>query len=110
MNGITWILERVLAPVLEAMEAVIPQTKLVPLMLSYHINTGDPIHQAPLPCQRKVQELLKDILAKNIISPSKSRWAFPIVLGQKKDGSVHAVLCRLSQSKQGHKEECVPSA
>ena len=63
-------------------------------MLSHHINTGDaqPIRQAtrrvPLPCQGKVQELLEDMLAKNIISPSKSPWASPVVLVRKKDGSV----------------------
>jgi len=63
-------------------------------MLSHHINTGDaqPIRQAarrvPLPCQGKVQELLEDMLAKNIISPSKSPWASPVVLVRKKDESV----------------------
>ena len=62
-------------------------------VLSHHIETGDakPIHQqarrVPLPHRGSVQELLKDMLEKQVISPSKSPWASPIVLVRKKDGT-----------------------
>jgi len=63
-------------------------------VLSHHIDTGDapPIRQAacrvPMPCREKVQQLLQDMLSKKIISPSKSLWASPVVLIQRKDGSI----------------------
>ena len=62
-------------------------------VLSHHIETGDtkPIRQqalrVPLPHRCTVQELLKDMLEKQVISPSKSPWASPIVLVKKKDGT-----------------------
>ena len=40
-----------------------------------------------LPAKEKVRELLKDMVEKKVISPSKSAWASPIMLVQKKDGS-----------------------
>ena len=60
-------------------------------VLNHRIETGDakPIHQqarrVPLPHRGSVQELLKDMLEKQVISPSKSPWASPIVLVRKKD-------------------------
>ena len=63
-------------------------------VLSHHIDTGDapPIRQAtrrvPVPSREKVEQLLEDMLSKKIISPSKSPWASPVVLVQKKDGSI----------------------
>ena len=62
-------------------------------ILSHHIETGDvqPIRQhprrVPLPHRGTVQDLLKDMLEKKVISPSKSPWASPIVLVKKKDGT-----------------------
>ena len=62
-------------------------------ILSHHIETGDvqPIRQqarrVPLPHRRTVQDLLKGMLEKRVISPSKSPWALPIVLVKKKDGT-----------------------
>ena len=62
-------------------------------ILSHKIDTGDatPIRQqvrrVPLPQREKVQELLKDMMKKEVISPSKSPWASPVVLVTKKDGS-----------------------
>ena len=42
------------------------------------------------PQQREeVRKLLSDILARNIISPSKSPWASPVVLVKKKNGASH---------------------
>ena len=62
-------------------------------VLKHQIDTGraQPICQqarrVPLPHREKVQELLKDMLQKGVISPSKSPWASPIVLVKKKDGT-----------------------
>ena len=62
-------------------------------ILSHKIDTGDatPIRQqarrVPLPQREKVKELLKDMMKKEVISPSKSPWASPVVLVTKKDGS-----------------------
>ena len=62
-------------------------------ILRHTINTGNatPIRQQvrrmSLPAKEKVRKLLKDMTKKKVISPSKSPWASPIVLVQKKDGS-----------------------
>ena len=55
-------------------------------MLQHEIHTQDvsPIRQrfcrmSP-PERQEMQKLLSDMLAKNIISPSKSPWALPVVL------------------------------
>jgi len=56
------------------------------------INTGDaePIHQTPYRTAPKERELIreqvKEMLESKIISPSRSPWAFPIVLVKKKTG------------------------
>ena len=61
--------------------------------LKHSINTGNapPIRQpARQPCPSKRQEinqLLETMLKKDVIQPSSSPWASPIVLVQKKDGS-----------------------
>ena len=62
-------------------------------ILRHSIDTGNasPIRQqvrrTSLPGKEKVRELLKNMMQKKVISPSKSPWASPIVLVQKKDGS-----------------------
>ena len=62
-------------------------------ILRHSIDTGNasPIRQqvrrTSLPAKEKVRELLKNMMQKKVISPSKSPWALPIVLVQKKDGS-----------------------
>ena len=64
-------------------------------VLKHQIETGvaKPICQQArrvlLPHREKVHELLQDMLQRNIISPSKSPWASPIVLVKKKDGTTH---------------------
>ena len=45
------------------------------------------VRRMPLPAKEKVRQLLKDMMEKKMISPSKSPWASPIVMVQKKDGS-----------------------
>ena len=62
-------------------------------VLQHHIDTGTaaPIRQqarrVPLPSRETIHTLLQDMLSRDIISPSKSPWASPIVLVGKKDGS-----------------------
>ena len=62
-------------------------------VMQHHNDTGGaaPIRQkvrrVPLQCQETVQTLLKDMLDKGIISPSKSPWASLIVLVTTRDDS-----------------------
>ena len=62
-------------------------------VMKHYIDTNGvaPIRQqarrVPLPRRETVQTLLKEMLDKGIIAPSKSPWASPIVLVTKKDGS-----------------------
>ena len=60
-------------------------------VLQHCIDTKDASRQqarrVPSPRRETVQQLLKEMLNKGIISPSKSPWASPIVLVRKKDGS-----------------------
>ena len=62
-------------------------------VLQHEIYTGNvsPIRQRfrrMSPQKREeIQKLLSNMLAKNIISPSKSPWAPPVVLVKKKDGT-----------------------
>ena len=61
--------------------------------MHHGIDTGDhpPIQQAPrqvpFTIQRKVEEMVDDMLDKEVIQSSKSPWASPIVLVAKNDGS-----------------------
>ena len=61
--------------------------------IKHSIHTGDaqpirqPVRRVPL-CQRQeIQDLLTEMQAKDVIQPSRSPWASPVVLVQKKDGS-----------------------
>ena len=62
--------------------------------ITHSINTGDhePVRQPPrrLPfsLRSKVNELVQDMLTQGVIQPSRSPWASPVVLVEKKDGSV----------------------
>ncbi|MDA8031805.1 MAG: RNA-directed DNA polymerase, partial [Alphaproteobacteria bacterium] len=62
--------------------------------VQHQINTGDarPIRQRirriPPARRQEVSQLLQDMRCKGIIQPSTSPWASPIVLVQKKDGSI----------------------
>ena len=61
--------------------------------LQHHIDTGNarpikqPIRRIPPAKRKETQKLLQKMLEKDIIQPSSSPWASPIVLVQKKDGS-----------------------
>ena len=61
--------------------------------ITHSIDTGNhrPIHVPKYRVSFKdrsvVETHVKDMLRKNVIEPSKSPWAFPIVLLPKKDGS-----------------------
>ena len=61
--------------------------------LRHHIETGNspPVRQSVrriAPCRREeVKKLLNQMLEQEIIEPSSSPWASPVVLVQKKDGS-----------------------
>ena len=62
--------------------------------ITHSINTGDhePIRQPPrrLPfsLRSKTNELVQEMLKQGVIQPSRSPWASPVVLVEKKDGSV----------------------
>ena len=66
------------------------QTKLT----EHTINTGDiqpvrlPPYRIPQAYRVKVEEEIKEMLAHNIITPSSSGWAAPMVIVKKKDGSL----------------------
>lgn len=59
--------------------------------IKHEINTGDhpPIRSKPYRVsineQRRIQELIDEMVRTNIIRPSRSHWASPIVLVKKKD-------------------------
>ena len=62
-------------------------------VVTHHIDTGNahPIRQqvrrAPLAKREETQRLLNDMLQNDVIQPSSSPWASPVVLVQKHDGS-----------------------
>ena len=62
--------------------------------LQHCIHTGDatpvrqPVRRVSPHRRKEVQKLLQEMLEKRVIEPSTSSWASPIVLVQKKDGSV----------------------
>ena len=57
------------------------------------INTGDhppirqPYRRIPASRGEQAHQLVQDMLQKDVIQPSSSPWASPVVLVQKKDGS-----------------------
>ena len=62
-------------------------------VLHHNIDTGSaspirqPVRRLSLPAKEEVKKLLGEMLQKNVISPSTSPWASPIVLVRKKDES-----------------------
>ncbi|KAK6013646.1 hypothetical protein OSTOST_21035 [Ostertagia ostertagi] len=86
-------------------EQELTQTTLV----EHSIETGDamPIRQkarpVPLGTRVELRRILNDLQERKIIEPSKSSWASPIVLVQKKDGTLR--LCvdyrKLNQIQDG---------
>ena len=62
-------------------------------VVTHTVNTGDhpPIRQhprrTPFALRSQVTEMVKEMLDQQVIQPSSSPWASPIVLVEKKDGS-----------------------
>ena len=62
------------------------------------IDTGDAVpkkqaaRRIPFAVRQEVAEQLKSMLKSNVIQPSNSPWASPIVLVRKKDGTLLAEL------------------
>ena len=62
-------------------------------LVQHHIHTGNhlPIHQAPYPSAYKQRNIIQgqvgDMLNDDVIEPSNSPWAAPVVLVKKPDGS-----------------------
>ena len=63
-------------------------------LVSHSINTGDhppvrqPPRRTPFSLRQKVTEMVQQMLTQGIVCPSYSPWASPVVLVQKKDGSL----------------------
>ena len=79
-------------------------------VLQHQIDTGSamPIRQqarrVPLPRRETVRHLLQDMLSRDVISPSKSPWASPIVLVGKKDGSTRFCVDYRKVNEVTHKD------
>ena len=63
--------------------------------IKHSINTGNaapvrqPVRRIPPVRRKEVRKLLSDMLKKDVIQPSSSPWASPIMWVPKKDGSLH---------------------
>ena len=63
-------------------------------LVTHTIYTGDhrpvcqPARRTPFALRRKFDQLVQEMLDQNVVEPSSSPWASPIVLVQKKDGGV----------------------
>ena len=63
-------------------------------MVTHSIETEDhrpirqPVRRTPFALRKKVDTLIQEMLEQQVIEPSESPWASPIVLVQKKDGGV----------------------
>lgn len=78
-------------------------------VLSHRIDTeGAPIRQGvrrvPLPQREEIRKLLKEMQERDIIVPSKSPWASPIVLVPKKDGSIRLCVDYRKVNEITHKD------
>lgn len=63
-------------------------------MMKHSIDTGThppirhPVRRMPFAFRAKVDELVSDMLKRGVIAPSTSLWSSPVVLVQKKDGTI----------------------
>ena len=63
-------------------------------VVSHTIDTGDhppirqPLRRTPFALRAKVEEMVREMLDQQVIIPSKSPWASPVVLVRKKDGAL----------------------
>ena len=67
----------------------------VPCLIQHSIATGDsrpiwqPCRQIPSAKREQAQKWVQEMLQRDVIQPSNSPWASPVMLFQKKDGSCH---------------------
>ena len=84
-------------------------------LIEHSIDTGDhqPIKQLPrrVPhsLRAKVLQHVQEMLEQEVVKPSHSPWASPIVLVAKKDGSTR-FLCGLPKAECNHQDGCTPLA
>ena len=63
-------------------------------LVELHIETGDalprkqPVRRVPFAVRKEIARQLKEMQSSNVIQPSNSPWASPIVLVRKKDGTL----------------------
>ena len=63
-------------------------------LVRHVINTGNhppvrqPLRHTPFALRNKVDEMVQEMLAQEVVQPSQSPWASPIVLVKKKDGGL----------------------
>ncbi len=63
-------------------------------LVQLHIETGDapprkyPVRRVPFAVRQEIARLLNDMQSNNVIQPSNSPWASPVVLVRKKDGTL----------------------
>ena len=62
-------------------------------LVKHVINTDhppirQPVHRMPFAFRNKVDNMVQEMLTQDVIQPSKSPWASPIVLVKKKDGGM----------------------
>ena len=78
-----------------------------------HIGDARPIKQAPrrlaLAQKQIVEKEIEKMLANDVIEPSESSWASPVVLATKKDGSPRFYI-DYRKAKSSHQERCLSLA
>ncbi|KAL6723852.1 hypothetical protein Aduo_018812 [Ancylostoma duodenale] len=96
-NRVTKVIEQDIEDVLEEYpdafaisDKELTQTELVKMEINTGENTPVKLKTRPVPLgiRTKLREMLQDLEKRAIIEKSSSEWAFPIVLVEKKDGSI----------------------
>ncbi|EYC11418.1 hypothetical protein Y032_0050g1903 [Ancylostoma ceylanicum] len=96
-NRVTEVIEQDIENVLEEYpdafaisDKELTQTELVKMEINTGENTPVKLKTRPVPLgiRTKLREMLQDLEKRAIIEKSSSEWAFPIVLVEKKDGSI----------------------
>ena len=64
-------------------------------LIELNIDTGDatprkyPVHRVPFAVREEIARSVREMQDANVIQPSNSPWASPVVLVRKKDGTLH---------------------